>query len=93
VKRYRISPSALVAFASKTVLRTSRPLAPEHWSRSDRYTGYSQRPCVLRKGDVEIPSDLSGVIYIELDPYEGWTGKLVKELKAAAFEIDTDRIF
>jgi hypothetical protein len=51
------------------------------------------RTCVLRKGDVEIPSDLSGVIYIELDPYEGWTGKLVKELKAAAFEIDTDRIF
>ena len=41
------------------------------------------RACLLRKGAVEIPSDLYGVIYSEMDAGEGWKLKLVKELKAA----------
>jgi len=41
------------------------------------------RACLLRKGEVEIPSDLYGVIYSEMDAGEGWKLKLVKELKAA----------
>jgi hypothetical protein len=41
---------------------------------------------VLRKGDVEIPSDLYGVVYIDLDPGGGWKHKLVAELAVAGLE-------
>ena len=41
------------------------------------------RACLLRKGAVEIPSDLYGVIYTDMDAADGWKLKLVKELKAA----------
>jgi predicted nucleotide-binding protein len=41
------------------------------------------RACLLRKGAVEIPSDLYGVIYTDMDAANGWKLKLVKELKAA----------
>jgi len=35
------------------------------------------RACLLRKGNVEIPSDLFGVIYTDFDhPGEGWKVKL-----------------
>jgi predicted nucleotide-binding protein len=47
---------------------------------------------VLHKGEVEIPSDYSGVIYISLDKHDGWKLKLVKELKAAGFEIDANKM-
>jgi predicted nucleotide-binding protein len=41
--------------------------------------------CLLRKGEVEIPSDLYGVIYADMDVAEGWKRKLAKELKAAGY--------
>jgi predicted nucleotide-binding protein len=50
------------------------------------------RSCVLRKGDVEIPSDLYGVVYIDLDIGGGWRVKLAKELRAAGLKIDTERM-
>ncbi len=49
------------------------------------------RTCLLRRGDVEIPSDLYGVIYTELDLAEGWKMKLVKELKAAGMNFDANK--
>lgn len=49
--------------------------------------------CLLRKGSVEIPSDLYGVIYTEMDTAEGWQTKLVKELKAAKLQFDTNRLW
>jgi predicted nucleotide-binding protein len=49
------------------------------------------RTCLLRKGDVEIPSDLYGVIYVDLDEADGWKLKLVRELKAAKLEFDANR--
>jgi hypothetical protein len=42
------------------------------------------------RANVEIPSDLYGVIYIELDGYEGWKRRLAGELKAAGLKINTD---
>lgn len=51
-----------------------------------------QRVCALIKGDVEIPSDYSGVVYIELDPQEGWKLKLIHELKFAGFSVDANRV-
>ncbi len=51
------------------------------------------RVCLLRKGNVEIPSDLYGVLYIDLDPSEGWKSRLVQEMKAAKLDFDANRMF
>ena len=51
------------------------------------------RVCALTKGNVEIPSDYDGVIYIPLDEAEGWKMKLVKELKDAGIDVDANRAF
>jgi predicted nucleotide-binding protein len=51
------------------------------------------RACLLRKGEVEIPSDLYGVIYSNLDPEDGWKLKLVRELKAAKLEFDANKVW
>jgi predicted nucleotide-binding protein len=51
------------------------------------------RACLLRKGDVEIPSDLFGVIYSDFDhPAESWKVKLARELRAANFEFDSAKV-
>lgn len=51
------------------------------------------RVCLLRKGHVEIPSDLYGVIYTDMDPANGWKAKLVGELKAAKLDFDANRFW
>ena len=51
------------------------------------------RVCLLRKGHVEIPSDLYGVIYTDMDPADGWKAKLVGELKAAKLDFDANRFW
>jgi predicted nucleotide-binding protein len=51
------------------------------------------RVCLLRKGDVEIPSDLFGVIYTEMDPTEGWKARLVREMKEAGLDFDASRFW
>ncbi|EJN23800.1 putative nucleotide-binding protein containing TIR -like domain-containing protein [Pseudomonas sp. GM79] len=51
------------------------------------------RVCLLRKGHVEIPSDLYGVIYTDMDSGEGWQTKLVRELKAAKLEFDANKLW
>jgi len=51
------------------------------------------RVCLLRKGDVEVPSDLFGVIYTDLDDAEGWKASLVREMKAAKLDFDANRIY
>jgi predicted nucleotide-binding protein len=51
------------------------------------------RVCLLRKGEIEMPSDLYGVIYTELDPADGWKVKLARELKAAGFYFDSAKVW
>ena len=48
------------------------------------------RVCALTKGDVEIPSDCDGVIYIPLDDAGAWKMNLVKELKGAGIGVDAN---
>ena len=50
-----------------------------------------ERVRALTKGEVEIPSDYSGVEYIPLDVGGGWKLHLVRELKAAGFDVDANR--
>lgn len=44
--------------------------------------------CVLRRGEVEIPSDFAGVVWTAYDSGGGWKKELAKELDAAGFTID-----
>lgn len=46
------------------------------------------RVCVLRKGNVEIPSDFLGVLYIDIDAAGAWRLTLAKELKVAGLNVD-----
>ena len=48
--------------------------------------------CALHKGDVELPSDLHGVVYVPVDPGEGWKLKLGAELRHAGLDIDLNRV-
>lgn len=48
--------------------------------------------CPLYTSGVELPSDLHGLLYIEIDAEESWRFKLAKELKATGFDIDVNKI-
>ena len=51
-----------------------------------------ERVCALVKGEPEIPSDYSGVAYIPLDDSGGWKLSICRELKAAGYSVDVNRI-
>lgn len=48
--------------------------------------------CVLYKGAVELPSDILGVVYSQIESSDGWKLTLAKELKAAGYNIDMNKI-
>ena len=52
-----------------------------------------KKVCALTKGEIEKPSDYDGVVYIPFDDSGGWKQKLLKELKAAGFDVDANRVF
>lgn len=47
--------------------------------------------CALKRGEIELPSDFAGVVW---EPYDaqGWKQSLAKELKAAGFQIDWNKV-
>jgi len=49
------------------------------------------RVCALYRPGGEIPSDYSGVLYVELDERGGWRLELAKEMKAAGLPIDMNK--
>jgi predicted nucleotide-binding protein len=48
--------------------------------------------CVLYDGNVEIPSDYHGVLYIHLDEKDAWKSQVTKEIKAAGIRIDDKKV-
>ena len=46
------------------------------------------RVCVLHAGDIELPSDYSGVLYLPLDAGGAWRFLLAKEMKASGMQVD-----
>jgi predicted nucleotide-binding protein len=50
------------------------------------------RVCALKKDEVEIPSDILGVTWVPFDVNEGWKMALARELKAAGYTIDLNRV-
>ncbi|HDR2754258.1 TPA: nucleotide-binding protein [Enterobacter asburiae] len=53
------------------------------------------RPCVtaLVDGDVELPNDISGVVYTKMDEAGGWRLALAQELKQAGYDVDMNKLF
>lgn len=49
-----------------------------------------QRVCALTKGDMEIPSDYSGVLYIPLDDAGAWKMAVIRELNSVGFNVDAN---
>ena len=47
--------------------------------------------CALYKGELELPSDFLGVIYIPFDSGGGWRLPPAKELKAAGLSVDMNK--
>jgi hypothetical protein len=50
------------------------------------------RVCALKRGEVEIPSDFGGVVYEPFDASGGWKLALGRQLKAAGFDIDWNKV-
>ncbi|MGQ7952122.1 TIR domain-containing protein, partial [Providencia huashanensis] len=48
--------------------------------------------CALVKGDVEIPNDISGVVYVPLDSHSAWHLSIAKELRNAGYPVDMNKI-
>ncbi len=46
------------------------------------------RVCALHKGNVAIPSDYSGIIYVSMDDPQGWRLLLAREIKEAGIVVD-----
>jgi predicted nucleotide-binding protein len=46
------------------------------------------RVCALKKGELEFPSDIAGVIYTEMDDRGAWRSDLLRELAALEYEVD-----
>ena len=57
------------------------------------FLGYlgRNRVCPLKRGDLEIPSDFEGVVYVPFDTSEGWKQALGKELEGVGFKIDWNK--
>ena len=49
--------------------------------------------CALVKDDVEKPNDISGVVYVSYDESGAWKIEIAKELKAAGYNIDFNKLF
>jgi predicted nucleotide-binding protein len=49
------------------------------------------RVCALHKGNLELPSDFDGVVYVPMDDAGGWRLLLAREMKQAGFQIDLNR--
>lgn len=50
-----------------------------------------KKTLVFTKGDVEMPSDIFGLVYEPIDKGEGWKVRLARELKAAGFKVDLNK--
>jgi len=48
--------------------------------------------CALFKGVIEKPSDIGGIGYIEMDSNHAWELKVLKELQAAGYDADANKL-
>lgn len=51
-----------------------------------------ERVCALKLGDVELPSDIFGVVWTDFDAAGAWKQALAKELSAAGYSVDWNKV-
>lgn len=51
-----------------------------------------QNVCALVKDEVEVPNDISGVVYVKMDADESWHLKVARELRSSGYDIDLNRL-
>ncbi len=47
-----------------------------------------ERVCALKRGDVEVPTDFAGIVYVAFEEGSDWRHGLAKELRAAGHVVD-----
>lgn len=50
-----------------------------------------EKVVAIVKGEMEQPSDISGVIYVPMDATGAWKMDIIKELKAVNFDVDANK--
>lgn len=50
------------------------------------------RVCALKKGELEVPSDILGVLWTDLDDKGSWRLSLGQELQAAGYKVDWNKV-
>ena len=48
--------------------------------------------CALVKGKVEIPNDISGVVYVPMDDHKAWNIALAREMRNSGYNVDMNLI-
>ncbi|MFD4931836.1 TIR domain-containing protein [Peribacillus butanolivorans] len=48
--------------------------------------------CALIKDEVETPNDISGVVYVTMDPHDAWKNTVAKEMKESGYKIDLNKL-
>ena len=48
--------------------------------------------CALVKGDIETPTDISGVVYIKMEGEKEWKYKVADEMKESGYNVDLTKI-
>lgn len=52
-----------------------------------------EKVCALLKDPVEFPSDYFGIVYVPWDDAGAWKMELAKEMRAAGYDIDLNKVF
>ena len=52
-----------------------------------------KRVMAIRHPDVELPGDVLGLVYTDSQDEQGWKVELVRELKAAGYSVDANKLF
>ena len=51
-----------------------------------------KRVCILYKGDLELPSDIQGVVYVPMDDNGEWKQSIIREMESVGLLIDANKI-
>ena len=51
-----------------------------------------KKVCALHKGEIETPSDYSGIVYVTMDDAGGWKTRIAQEMEAAGLPIQWNRL-
>lgn len=49
-----------------------------------------EKVCALKVGEMELPSDYDGVLWIDMDPRGAWKQEVAREMRAAGLDVDLE---